>query len=447
MLKSLTQERRAQDLTRAHSIFLLILVSMGSSIIYSPAYLWYVFDKPLGDAMIAAGISSANTVQTDLGTFLSAYAWTALVCYLPSGIIADRVRVRTLGWVGFCSTALLTWCYAIFPSRTTIMMIFIGMGITTILIWWGIRYKLVRLISQEDTYSRNIGLSYGIYGAAALLVGLINTWVATTFVANQIMPMRYVLIILGCIIMVLGILSYLFIPKFEGEFDTSGGGFNVKQVGAALSHPVVWLSALTLFFVYFFYTGVTQTTGYMSDVMGASVGIVSIVALVRTYGITLLSGPLFGAIAHKTGSPSRVIAVGSVVVALGLTGFIFMPGKAGFAVVAAALAILLGFLANGVFGIVSSQLTEGRVPLAIFGTATGLLSVIGFLPDTFSYRWFGSIRDANVDTPEVAYGQIFTILAASAVLAAVFAALLVIYVKKHPAVAEEVELEEVSSEA
>lgn len=433
MLSFLKTERRAQDLTRAHSIFLLILVSMGSSIIYSPAYLWYVFDKPLGDAMIAAGISAADTVQTDLGTFLSAYAWTALICYLPSGIIADRVRVRTLGWVGFVLTAILAWAYAMFPSRNMIMVIFVGMGITTILIWWGIRFKLVRLISQEDTYSRNIGLSYGIYGAAAMIVGFINTWVATTFVANDIMPMRYVLIILGCIIMILGILSFLFIPKFEGEFDRSGGGFNVKQVGAALSHPVVWLSALTLFFVYFFYTGVTQTTGYMSDIMGASVGIVSIVALVRTYGITLLSGPLFGAIAHKTGSPSKVIAAGSVVAALGLGSFAIMPGKASFAMVAAALAILLGFVANGVFGIVSSQLTEGRVPLSIFGTATGLLSVIGFLPDTFSYKWFGSIRDANIDTPAAAYEQIFLILAGSAVIATVFAAALVWYVRRHPA--------------
>ena len=406
---------------------------MGSSIIYSPAYLRYVFDKPLGDALIASGISQASTVQTDMGLFLSAYAWTALICYLPSGIVADRVRVRTLAWVGFSLTALLTWYYAVFPSRETLIGIFIGMGISTILIWWGIRFKLVRLISEEDAYSRNIGISYGIYGLAGLLLGLVNTWIITHFISSDIAPMRTLLIVLGGVIMLLGVLSFLFIPRFEGEFDKDAGAFNVKQVGATLANPVVWLAALTLFFVYFFYTGVTQTTGYMTDIMGASVGVVTLIGVIRTYGITLLSGPIFGAIAERVGSPSKVIAVGSVVAAIGLGAFVIMPANTALVVVAACLAILLGFVANGVFGIVSSQLTEGRVPLTIFGTATGLLSVIGFLPDTFSYIWFGQIRDANIDTPQVAYTQIFMILAGSAVIATLCAVALVIYVKKSKA--------------
>ena len=88
MLSLLTQERHADDLTRFHRIFLLILVSIGSSIIYTPAYLQYVFDEPLGKALIAAGAASQENVATTLGTLLAAYSWTALVCYLPSGIVA-----------------------------------------------------------------------------------------------------------------------------------------------------------------------------------------------------------------------------------------------------------------------------------------------------------------------------------------------------------------------
>ena len=107
MLSLLTKERRAKDLTSFHRVFLLVLVSIGSSIVYTPAYLQYVFDKPLGKALIASGVATPDSVATTMGTLLSAYSWTALVCYLPSGIIADRIRVRTLAWVGFGSTALL----------------------------------------------------------------------------------------------------------------------------------------------------------------------------------------------------------------------------------------------------------------------------------------------------------------------------------------------------
>lgn len=54
-LSMLTQERHANDLSRAHRFFLLVLVSIGSSIIYTPVYLQYVFEDPLGKALIASG--------------------------------------------------------------------------------------------------------------------------------------------------------------------------------------------------------------------------------------------------------------------------------------------------------------------------------------------------------------------------------------------------------
>lgn len=434
MLSFLKKEMKVSELSAGHRIFLLILVSMGSSIIYSPAYLQYVFDKPLGEALVASGASDAANIQTNMGLLLAAYSWTALICYLPSGIVADRIRVRTLGWVGFVLTALLTFAYAAFPSFTLLLAIFVAMGITTILIWWGIRFKLVRLISAEEEYSRNIGLSYGIYGAAGLVMGLFNTWLVGYLGSTGVVPMRALLSVLGGVILVLGILSFLFIPKFEGELTSGGeGGFDVKSLGRVLSNPVVWLSALTLFFVYFYYTGVNQTTGYMNKVMHADENVVNVMGVIRTYGVTLLSGPIFGFLALKAKSPSKVIVVGSLAVAAGIASFVFMPADPTKAVLAAVIVILLGFLANGTFGVVSSQLTEGKVPLSVFGTATGLLSVVGFLPDTFSYIWFGAIRDANPDNQQAAFDQIFWILSGSAVIAAVCAAALIVVIARQKA--------------
>ena len=142
MLSILREEKRASELGRGQRIFLLVLVSMGSSIIYTPAYLKGVFYDPLMEAL--------DCTNADLGWLLFAYAITATICYLPSGIVADKVRVRTLAWVGFTLTAILTFIYAMLPSMSTLLLVFIGQGISTILIWWGIRFKLVRLISEED---------------------------------------------------------------------------------------------------------------------------------------------------------------------------------------------------------------------------------------------------------------------------------------------------------
>lgn len=421
MLTGLKNEKRASDLSRGYRIFLLILVSMGSSTIYAPAYLKGVFYDPL---MQALGVSNAQ-----LGALLSAYAITATICYLPSGIVADKIRVRTLAWVGFCSTGLLTYVYALLPSFGTLMLIFVGMGFTTILIWWGIRYKLVRLISGEAEYSKNIGLSYGIYGAAGLIVGLANTFIISSLAANIGLAVRTLLIFLGTLILLLGILSFLFIPKFEGEVGSSEKStFDFRSVGIALKSPVVWLAALCMFFVYFFYTGVTYTTPYLQNAIGAPLAVVSIVSVVRTYGITLLSGPIFGWLADKANSPSKIIIAGSLASALGILALVILPAKTSMAVVAAIVIIFLGFIANGTFGIVSGQLTEGKVPLTIFGTATGILSVVGFLPDTFSSTWFGAIMDQKGND---AFADIFWINIAAALLAAFAAIALMAYVKRN----------------
>lgn len=426
MLTSLKTEKRASDLSRGHRIFLLILVSMGSSTIYAPAYLKGVFYEPLMEAL--------SVTNAQLGALLSAYAITATICYLPSGIVADKIRVRTLAWVGFGTTALLTYVYALLPSFGTLMLVFVAMGFTTILIWWGIRFKLVRLVSGEAEYSKNIGLSYGIYGAAGLVVGLTNAAIISALANNMQLAVRTLLIFLGTLILVLAILSFLFIPKFEGEVSSSAkSAFDFRSVGIALRSPVVWLAALCMFFVYFFYTGVTYTTPYLQNAVGASLGVVSIVSVVRTYGITLLSGPIFGWLADKANSPSKIIIAGSIASGLGILALVFLPTNASMAVIAAIVIILLGFIANGTFGIVSGQLTEGKVPLTIFGTATGILSVVGFLPDTFSSTWFGAIMDAKGND---AYVEIFWINIAAAVLAALAAIALMAYVQRNKATLE-----------
>ncbi len=424
MANSTSDEKTYADLSSGRRWFLLIIASIGSSIIYAPAYLKAVFYDPLQQAL--------GVTNTQLGQVFSAYAITALICYLPSGIIADKVRMRTLASVGFISTAVLTVVYAMLPSLAVLYAVFILMGITTILIWWGVRYKLVRLVSKEDEYPKRIGLSYGIYGVAGLLIGLVSTAVVAAVGENLGLGVSIYLYFLAAVILILGILSALYIPKFAGEIKTEGG-FSLIEFVQALRNPVVWIAAVSLFFVYFFYTGVTYTTPYMTGVLGVSLAAATVVANIRNYGITLLSGPAFGGLANRF-KPSVVIAIGSIVFVVALLALMYLPTSTAVVVIACILVVLLGFIANGAFSVVSAQLTEGNVPLGYFGAATGLLSIIGFLPDTFSSTWFGSIMDARTDSAgnveAGAYHQIFWILIGSAVLAALGSLVLYLYLRK-----------------
>ena len=240
-----------KDLSGFHKWFLIVLVSMGSSIIYTPVYLKNVFYEPL-----MQGLGCTNA---DLGALLSCYAIVAVIAYLPSGIIADKVRMRTLSWVGFGATAVLTFIYAMLPSIQMLYVVFVGYGITSILIWWGTRFKIVRLCCSEADYASKIGVSYSIYGAAGLIVGLINTAIISA-IADASQGIQILLVFLGVVIAVLGVLSFIFIPDFKGEIDKNTKLFSLSEVVTAIKHPGVIWACLAYFFVYLVYMGVTYTT-------------------------------------------------------------------------------------------------------------------------------------------------------------------------------------------
>ena len=104
------------------------------------------------------------------------------------------------------------------PSIEMLYIIFVGFGITSILIWWGTRFKIVRLCCSEEDYASKIGVSYSIYGAAGLIVGLINTAIISS-IADASQGIQVLLIFLGVLIAVLAILSFILIPDFKGEID------------------------------------------------------------------------------------------------------------------------------------------------------------------------------------------------------------------------------------
>ena len=409
-----------KDLTGFHKWFLIILISMGSSIIYTPMYLKGVFYDPL---MTALGCTNA-----DLGAMVSFYGIVALICYLPSGIIADKFRMRTLAWVGFIGTAVLTFLYAMLPSVQMCYVLFGGMGLTSILIWWGTRFKVIRLCCEEDEYPARIGVSYSIYGVTGLVVGVINAAIIAA-IPDTVFAMQSVIIFLGVLIAVLGILSFVFIPDFKGEINKDAKLFSIADAAEAIKTPGVLWACFGYFCVYCVYQGATYTTPYLSQAMGTDANVVNIVGLIRTYGIGLLAGPVIGAIAAKAKSSKTII--GCFVLAIVVLGaFIVMPQDSGLAIMACCLVVVFGFATYGAFSIGSSPLSELGIPMRIFGTAAGILSVIGFLPDVFIHTWYGSLIDAS---GVAAFNQIFGFEIMFAVLGIIFLVMCIRATKKHAA--------------
>ena len=365
MAISRTEEKSYTDLSKARRWFLLILVSMGSSIIYGPIYLKMVFYDPLMQAL--------NCTNEQLGLLVSLYGIAAVIFYFPSGIIADKFRVRNLSWIGYAGVAALTCVYVMLPSYEVLMGVFVGYAVFSILIWWGTRYKLVRLICSEEEYSQKIGLSYGIYGAIGLVLSFIQTGIVASFL-DAGLAIQVVLGVSAALIALCAVLSFFFIPNFKGEIKKDKTkAFDFKETFEALKNPGVWLAALTMFFIYFVYIGTTFTTPFMTACLGAPVVVVSIIGTIRSFGVSIISAPLFGIFTKFTKTTSKAIMIGTLGAVACLLALMFCPREPGMIILIAVIVCLLSFVTNGLYGIASGQLTDAHIPSHLFGSGVGLV--------------------------------------------------------------------------
>ena len=80
---------------------LIFLSGAGSGIIYVPIYLKNVFYEPL--------LMGLDITNAQLGFLSGMYGIMATILYIPCGIIADKLRLRTMAAGGFISTAAVVY--------------------------------------------------------------------------------------------------------------------------------------------------------------------------------------------------------------------------------------------------------------------------------------------------------------------------------------------------
>ena len=408
------------SLSKFRIMLVIFLVSFGSAVLFQIIYFRFSFY----DAMM----ESLNITNAQLGNTGGVYGLVATIGYLFGGILADKVRGKYLAALGFFTTAGVLCWFAALPDYTSVLIIFGLLGITSTVIFWGIRYKLIRLVSDDSTYSRNIGLSYGIYGVGGLVLGFMSQQIFGAFAADATEAFRIILIVSVVLNIIFGIATLIFVPKFDNEIK-EGQSFNLNEFKEALTHPGVWLTTASMFFVYCAYAAMAYTTPYLTDVFGAPMGVTSTVGMIRTYGIALLSAPIIGSLATKINSPAKVLIAIMALTAICSAVLIFMPANAGAMMIAIVMILIIGFCLTGAYGVASSQFTESGVPTTIFGAATGILSVIAFIPDMFVPVITGNWLDAH---PGMAgYQMSFGLFMIAAGVVAVLCSVAVrIYVKR-----------------
>jgi len=386
----------------SHALTMGALIVAGEAIFALPFVIPRVFRPTLLEVW--------NIDHTTLGAAFSAYGLVAMVSYGLGGPLADRFPTRVMMAVALLCTAAGGAVAASGPSGPTLGLLYAGWGASTILLFWAGMLRATREWGGADAQGRAYGL---LDGGRGLVAALFGTLAVAAFAAlgggdeaRQAQAFRGVVWGATGLTVLAAAGVWWFVPEPP---PSERRRFRWADLGPLARRPTLWLQALIVVCAYVAYKGTDDVSQLVSDVLGASeveaasVGTLAIwLRPVGAIGAGFLADRLGGWRTVAGGFALLLVADLAVVAGVASVLPVVLVGG----LVATALAV---YALRGVY---FSLLAEGAVPVALTGTAVGLVSVIGYTPDVF----FGPMMGVLLDRSPGAAGHrdLFAVLAAFA---------------------------------
>lgn len=374
--------------------FILLLILAGEAVFILPFVLARIF-RP---TMLAA----FDLTNLELGVCFSIYGFVALISYAFGGILADKFQPRKLMAAALILTAAGGVYMATFPSYPMMKVLYGYWGFTTIFLLWAAMIKATRVWGGEKKQGRAFGFLDGGRGVVAALFGTLGVYIFSLFIDPEVLDATgdvrreafgYVILVSSAIVAFIGILVFFFLRFSEEKTILEKRLNSVADIKAVLKFPSVWLLMIIILCAYVGYKTTDVFSLYAKEVM-----LFSEVDSAKTGTFLLYIRPVVGILIGFLADRSRaslylflgflVSIIGAGLFASGILG----PGQ-NIAFFLSMLIAALGIYAARV--LYFAVLKEGNIPLALTGTAVGIVSLVGYTPDIFAGPMMGYLLDAN----------------------------------------------------
>lgn len=337
-----------------------------------------------------------DITNLELGTAFSVYGVVAMIAYFFGGPLADRFQARNLMSLALCLTAIGGLYMYYIPSFENLLWLYGFYGFTTIFLFWAAMIKATRLWAGDDFQGRGFGYLEGGRGAAAAIIGTIGLYVFSSTAADDSIvayahSFQLVILVTAFSVALIAALVFYLIPEdgTESKRTTPPDLKDVIEVGLM---PTVWLQAIIIICAYVAYKTTDDISLYANEVLGyndvQSAGVATMAFWMR---------PVFAIMAGYFAdrwSGARISIFSFLI--LVVTGLLIASGIFE-SIVAVNLVVLLSTLIGvyAVRGIYFALMEDAAIPIHATGTAVGVMSVIGFLPDIFMGPLMGVLLDNN----------------------------------------------------
>lgn len=386
-----TNQQNKSETLKKNFILLLLLTCAGAMIYGLPYFRGSYYD---------VFIKTYNLTNTQMGIISSAFGIFGMIAYIIGGILADKFSSKKLIIGSMFATALGGIVHYFATDFYILVMIYSMWGITSLVTFWPALIKQVRLTGDSSEQ----GKVFGIFEGGR---GVVNTISETTlvfifgFISKKFtdqLGLKSIIIYHTIVLLILTFLLAIFLKEnshtsTSENIDTSinkNTNF-IQKLILALKHPAVWLVSILLCSTYTLNIAYPYINPYTTSILGKSAVFAATITIMAQY-IRPFASPTGGALADKFGR-ANIMILGFIMMILGLFGLIVLPIETSIIIIVGIIALIyIGMFMN--YGIVMSFMDEGGIPLEISGTAIGIISTIGFLPEAITPLVAGSILDS-----------------------------------------------------
>lgn len=386
---------------------IILLILAGEAVFILPFVLQRIFRSTFLEAFTLS--------QTQLGSCFSVYGIVALFSYAFGGPLADRFRPHVLMSVALVLTALGGFYLATYPTLFNLHLLYGFWGFTTIFLFWAAMIKATRIWGGTNKQGIAFGFLDGGRGLVAAVFGSVGVLIFSLFITQDIeltsiverrKAFKQVITYLSFAVVVIALFVFIFLRFNAVEKRTTKRVkvLTLENFKIIIKFRTFWVLMIIILCAYYAYKMTDLFSQYAEDVMlynkieSAKIG-TSLLYMRPVIGVTI------GLLADQTRA-SLWIIIGFLLMTI--TGIIFASGiiedsQTLFFVLS------IGTMALGVYSarvLYFATLEEGKIPIALTGTAVGFISVVGYTPDIFAGLIYGYFLDTyNGETGhQIAFG-------------------------------------------
>ncbi|MEL7649965.1 MAG: MFS transporter [Sedimentibacter sp.] len=374
-------------------IFSVLVLGSCWSIVYLIPFIQYVFYDPFKE-MIGA-------TNAQLGLLMSIYGFGNIYGCPLGGWIADRFNYKIVYMGSVFLNGVFGLLFVSNPTYSFAVIMWVGFAITSLVMNYPAHIKIIRNLVSDEDQGKIFGLNETSVGIGNIVFNAVMMFLFNRFLQG-IAGLSAAIIGLSVLSILLTIPAFFVIesPKksdVKKEIKEPTVKLGIKEYVEILKDPSTWLVALSIFCIYSFLVTMSYFTPYFTDVLGATVAFSGIVAIIRTYVMTLVGAPIGGYLTDKIKSASKVLIFVQVVGIISLIVMLNLSQSTPmYALIVLTLVMALAvYMGRGSYYAVISELNINKNRTA---STIGIAAAVGFSPDLFQFLLFGNWLDAYGQT-------------------------------------------------